>query len=82
MLLLIHKNTLVKIATKKLKIFFKAQRLAAKSLILCGLVDCITSRQFVKARMKSAVWPVKPQLHTKLSTEFVDRKKIPYATVI
>lgn len=67
---------------EKIKIFFQAKRGVSKSLILNSLVSCIARGQFVKARMKSAFWPVKARLHTKLSTEFVDSKKKPFATAI
>jgi hypothetical protein len=67
---------------KKIKIFFQAKLILAKSLILLSLTPCIANGQFVEVRMNSAFWLVKPRLHTKLSTEFVDSKKMPFATVI
>jgi hypothetical protein len=67
---------------KKIKIFFQAKRILAKSLILLSLAPCIAKGQFVEVRMNSAFWLVKPRLHTKLSTEFVDSEKMPFATVI
>jgi hypothetical protein len=79
---LIHKNPLVKMARKKIQIFFHKNLRAAKSLIFRGLPNCITGRQFIEDRMAPAFSPVKPQLHTKLSTDFVDSEKIPFATVI
>jgi hypothetical protein len=67
---------------KKFKIFFQGKQRLAKPLILLSLASCIAKGQFVEARMNSAFWLVKPRLHTKLSTEFVDSEKMPFATVI
>lgn len=51
----------------------------AKSLIFHGLPICFTTSHFVENRMNSALWLVKPQLRTKLSTEFVDSEKMSFA---
>jgi hypothetical protein len=47
----------------------------AKSLILLEQTRCVPDEQFVADRMKSRFWHVKPQLHTKLSTQIVDSSK-------
>jgi hypothetical protein len=73
---------LVKMAEKKIKNFFLVRRQLAKSLIFHGLLVCFAASQFVEVRMKSAFWPVKTHLHTKLSTEFVDSEKMPFAPEI
>lgn len=67
---------------KKFQNFFQAFLTHAKSLILLSTAPCIAKGQFVEVRMNSAFWLVKPRLHTKLSTEFVDSEKRPFATVI
>jgi hypothetical protein len=67
---------------KKIQKFFLGRRQFAKSLIFLGLVACFAASQFVEVRMKSAFWHVKTHLHTKLSTEFVDSEKMPFATEI
>jgi hypothetical protein len=69
-------------AEKKIKIFFLGRTALAKSLIFQGLAKCFATSHFVEHRMKSAFWLVKTQLHTKLSTEFVDSEKMPFATEI
>jgi hypothetical protein len=69
-------------ARKKIEKFFFVGAHYAKSLIFRGLVVCFATSQFVEHRMKSAFWLVKGQLHTKLSTEFVDSEKRPFATEI
>jgi hypothetical protein len=51
----------------------------AKSLIFHGLSICFTTSHFVEHRMNSALWHVKTQLRTKLSTEFVDSEKMSFA---
>ena len=79
---LIHKNVLVKMVEKKIKNFFLGAPHTAKSLIFHELVACFAASQFVEVRMKSAFSHVKTQLHTKLSTEFVDSRKMPFATDI
>ena len=79
---LIHKNSLVKMLEKKIEKFFFVGAHYAKSLIFRGLVVCFATSQFVEHRMKSAFWLVMTQLHTKLSTEFVDSEKMPFATEI
>jgi hypothetical protein len=79
---LIHKMVLVKMAEKKIQKFFLGGGQLAKSLIFHGLLVCFAASQFVEVRMKSAFWHVKTHLHTKLSTEFVDSEKMPFAPEI
>ena len=67
---------------KKIKNFSFVSASLAKSLIFRSLDGCFTTHQFVEHRMKSAFWLVKSQLHTKLSTEFVDSEKMPCVTEI
>jgi len=69
-------------ARKKIENFFFDGTRFAKLLIFIGLVVCFAASQFVEDRMKSAFWLVKSQLRTKLSTEFVDSEKMPFATEI
>ena len=65
----------VKILKKFIRKFFLLIGAKAKSLILLKWAGCVTDEQFVAARMKSRFWHVKPQLHTKLSTQVVDSLK-------
>jgi hypothetical protein len=65
----------VKILKKLIRKFFLLIRAQAKSLILLEQAGCVPDEQFVAARMKSRFWHVKPQLHTKLSTQIVDSSK-------
>jgi hypothetical protein len=67
---------------KKIKKFFFGRTCSANLLIFRGLVVCFATSQIVEHRMKSAFWLVKSQLRTKLSTEFVDSEKMPFATGI
>ena len=67
---------------KKIQKFFFGSESFAKSLIFRALVGCFVTSHFVEHRMKSAFWLVKSQLHTKLSTEFVDSEKMPCTTEI
>ena len=73
---------LVKMAEKKIQNNSPCITTIAKSLIFHGLAVCFTTSHFVEHRMKSALWLVKPQLRTKLSTEFVDSEKMSFAPVI
>ena len=67
---------------KKIQKFSLDIRALAKSLIFQGLAQCFATSHFVEHRMDSAFWLVKTQLHTKLSTEFVDSEKMSFATGI
>jgi hypothetical protein len=69
-------------AEKKIQIFFLDITALAKPLIFQGLADCFAPSHFVEHRMNSALWLVKTQLRTKLSTEFVDSGKMSFAPVI
>jgi hypothetical protein len=65
----------VKILKRFIRKIFSPIGAQAKSLILLERAGCVPDEQFVAARMKSRFWRVKPQLHTKLSTQIVDRPK-------
>jgi hypothetical protein len=69
-------------AEKKFQNFFLDITALAKSLIFQGLAECFATSHFVEHRMNSALWLVKTQLRTKLSTEFVDSGKMSFAPVI
>ena len=73
---------LVKMSEKKIQKFLLCITPLAKSLIFHGLTVCFTTSHFVEHRMNSALWLVKTQLRTKLSTEFVDSEKMSFATGI
>jgi hypothetical protein len=53
-----------------------------KYLILKDPIACIPVEQVLRGRIKSGFSTVKPGLHTKLSTEYVDSQKTSFATVI
>jgi len=66
-------------AEKKIQKYSPCLTTIAKSLIFHGLTICFTASHFVEDRMNSALWLVKTQLRTKLSTEFVDSEKMSFA---
>jgi hypothetical protein len=78
----IHKISSCQGDQKNSSNLFGAAREFHKCLILKDPIACIPVEHVVWGRIKSGFSTVKPGLHTKLSTEYVDSQKTSFATVI